>query len=105
MTRPPGGDRLDPAGREALLRWQRRLRRALIASIVLLGAYWLVVLLAPDAPWLPTLAIPFAAPLVLTGLALQYSGRCPRCGEPVGLRSMLTLPPACPHCGVEFPPR
>ncbi len=87
-------DRLD--------RWQRRMRLGFVVSIALLGLWAVVLLIAPDVPWLPLLALPFAAPLVVVGAVGQRGERCPRCEARLALQSRLRLPERCPACSVSL---
>lgn len=86
----------------ALARWRRRIRLAFAISVALLLAWAVVLATQPDEPWMVTLAVVFAAPLVATGLALQRPPRCPRCGTRVAPGTRLELPAACSGCGVPF---
>ena len=40
--------------------------------------------------------------LILAGVVLQFSVRCPRCKLPLGLQSSLGVPPECERCGVNL---
>ena len=106
IERPHPGPQvpLEPGQLERLDRWQRRIRIGFVASIALLGLWAVVLLIAPDVPWLPLLALPFAAPLVVVGAVGQRGERCPRCEARVALESRLRLPERCPACSVSLQP-
>jgi len=93
---------LEPAQVDRLRRWWRRLITGFAAAVALLVVWALILLIAPDERWLPTLAIPFAAPLVVVGALIQRSQPCPRCGRRIRLATRLALPRRCAGCGVSF---
>ena len=94
--------RLEAAELEPLTRWRRRIRLAFGISIALLLAWAAILATQPDDPWLVTLAVVFATPLVATGLALQLGPHCPRCRARIAPGSRLDLPADCSSCGVSF---
>ncbi len=102
MARPGPQVPLEPADLARLHRWWRRMLTGFGFAVALLFAWALVLLVAPDEPWVSTLAIPFAAPLVTVGAMVQFSQRCPRCGRRIGLGPRLALPVRCAGCGVSF---
>ena len=95
-------DGLNPTELGALRGWQRRMRLALGVSIALAVGYMALLVAVPDAPWLNIVAALVGAPLVVTGLLVLLSGRCPRCAGPVMPEPRLALPARCRRCGVAF---
>jgi hypothetical protein len=104
MARPQPGPQvpLDPAELGGLERWQHRIRLGFGAAIALLGVWAVILLVAPDVTWLPFLALPFAAPLVVLGAVVQRAARCPRCEARVALEARLRLPERCAACAVSL---
>lgn len=93
---------LDPAELGRLERWQHRIRLGFGVAIALLVVWAVILLVAPDVTWLPFLALPFAAPLVVLGAVVQRAERCPRCEARVALESRLRLPERCAACSVSL---
>jgi hypothetical protein len=95
---------LDAAELGRLERWQHRIRLGFVVATALLAVWAVILLVAPDVPWLPFLALPFAAPLVVLGAVVQRAERCPRCEARVALESRLRLPERCAACAVALRP-
>ena len=103
-SRPGPQVPLEPAELRRLETWERRIRLGFVAAIALLALWAMILLVAPDVPWLPFLALPFAAPLVVLGAVAQRAERCPRCEARVTLESRLRLPERCLGCAVSLRP-
>lgn len=90
-----------------LQRWQRRMRWIALGTFFYLGAMvGFTSALPPEARLLRGLAFLILPALILAGVVLQFSVRCPRCELPLGLQSSLGVPPECERCGVALlPPR
>jgi len=56
-----------------------------------------------DSPIGKYMAIGVMAFLFFGAIAVQWSGRCPRCGMLLGKQSRVSLPSHCRACGVAFP--
>ncbi len=56
----------------------------------------------PAAPRLGWLSLGAAVIIVAVGLAIHFSGRCPRCGYIIGFQSALLLPYRCERCKTPF---
>jgi hypothetical protein len=86
-----------------LRRWQRNMRLTAVATLFYLGVMVGFVSTIPAeawvARWIALLALPA---LVIAGVALQFSVRCPRCGLLLGVQTSLGIPGACERCGVSY---
>jgi hypothetical protein len=94
---------LQPAELERLRRWQRNMRIIALATLFYLG---MMVGLTSSLPeearivrWIAFLILPA---MVVAGMALQFSVRCPRCSMHLGLQTSLGLPEKCERCGVSL---
>lgn len=87
----------------ALQQWQRRMRWVAIGTLfyvgVMVGFASSVPAEAQVARWVAFLILPA---MVVTGVGLQFSARCPRCGLQLGLQSSLGVPAECERCGVSL---
>lgn len=84
-----------------LQQWQRRMRWVALGTLFYLGAMvGFTSALPAEARLLRGLAFLILPMLILAGVALQFSVRCPRCKLPLGLQSSLGVPPECERCGV-----
>jgi len=85
-----------------LFRWQRRMVSLFIGT----WAYILLViafhLLANPPPHVVQLALIPALGLVIGGVCLQFSVRCPSCGYRLGRQSRLLVPDRCRSCGLSL---
>ena len=86
-----------------LRRWQRNMRLTAVATLFYLGVMVGFVSTIPMeawvARWIALLALPA---LVIAGVGLQFSERCPRCGLLLGVQTSLGIPGACERCGVSY---
>ena len=87
----------------ALQQWQRRMRWVALATLfylgVMVGFASSVPAEAQVARWVALLILPA---MVVGGVGLQFSARCPRCGLRLGLQSSLGVPAECERCGVSL---
>jgi NADH:ubiquinone oxidoreductase subunit 3 (subunit A) len=94
---------LSEAERRELEAWARRTKVAFAGAmlfVVLNGV--LLIAVNPAAPWVGWLSLGAAVIIVVVGLAIHFSGRCPRCGYTIGLQSPLLLPYRCERCKTPF---
>jgi NADH:ubiquinone oxidoreductase subunit 3 (subunit A) len=83
--------------------WSRRTRVAFAGAmlfVVLDGV--LLIALNPAPLWLGWLGLGMGVVIVAVGLAIHFSGRCPRCGYIIGFQSPLLLPYRCERCKTPF---
>jgi hypothetical protein len=58
---------------------------------------------AKTAPvWVYWAGLLLATVIVVVGVGVQFSARCPRCGYNIGLQSRLLLPSGCERCQTRF---
>ncbi len=94
---------LDAAELDLLRRWQRNMRITAIATLFYLGLMVGLASSVPDQAWIVRwIAFLILPALVIAGVVLQFSVRCPRCALLLGLQSSLGVPDACERCGVSF---
>ena len=94
---------LSEAERRELEAWARRTKVAFAGAmlfVVLNGV--LLIAINPAPPWLGWLSLGAAIIIVAVGLAIHFSGRCPRCGYMIGLESPLLLQYRCVRCKTPF---
>lgn len=57
----------------------------------------------PEQAWIVRWVVFLILPaIVIGGVVLQFSVRCPRCSMLLGLQSNLGLPDVCERCGVPL---
>jgi hypothetical protein len=94
---------LTPDEFHRLQQWQRRMRWVALGTLFYLGAMvGFTSALPAEARLLRGLAFLILPVLILAGVVLQFSVRCPRCELPLGLQSSLGVPPDCERCGVRL---
>jgi hypothetical protein len=94
---------LTPDEFRRLQTWQRRMRWVALGTFFYLGGMvGFTSALPPEAWLLRGLAFLILPALILAGVVLQFSVRCPRCQLPLGLQSSLGVPPECERCGVKL---
>jgi len=92
---------LTPDELRRLQRWQRRMRWVALGTLFYLGVMVGFTSALPDeAMLLRRLAFLVLPAMILAGVVLQFSVRCPRFELPLGLQSSLGVPPDCERCGV-----
>jgi hypothetical protein len=87
---------LSETEKRGLKAWARRTKIAFAGCmlfVVLNGV--LLIALDPAPLWLGWLGLGMGVIIVAVGLAIHFSGRCPRCGYIIGLQSPLLLPWSC----------
>lgn len=94
---------LTPDEFHRLQQWQRRMRWVALGTLFYLGLMvGFTSALPPEAMLLRGLAFLILPALIVAGVALQFSVRCPRCKLPLGLQSSLGVPPECERCGANL---
>lgn len=86
---------------QKLQQWQRRMRWVAGGTLFYVGLMvGFTSALPAEAVGLRGVAFLVLPAMILGGVALQFSARCPRCGLPLGLQSSLGLPSECERCRV-----
>lgn len=94
---------LSPEEARKLQQWQRRMRWVALGTLFYLGAMvGFTSALPAEAQVLRAVAFLILPSLIIGGVALQFSARCPRCGLPLGLQSSLGVPSECERCGANL---
>lgn len=94
---------LTPNEFHRLQQWQRRMRWVALGTLFYLGVMvGFTSALPEEARLLRGLAFLILPVLILAGVALQFSARCPRCKLPLGLQSSVGVPPECERCGAHL---
>jgi hypothetical protein len=86
-----------------LQRWQTKMRLAALAILFYVGVMVGLTSSIPDEArivrWIAFLILPA---IVIAGVVLQFSVRCPRCSMLLGLQTSLGIPDVCERCGVSL---
>jgi hypothetical protein len=99
--RDPGA--LSEAEKRGLKAWARRTKVAFAGAMLFVVLNGALLIAANPAPlWLGWLGLGAGLVIVVVGLAIHFSGRCPRCGYIIGLQSPLLLPTRCERCKTPF---
>lgn len=86
-----------------LRRWQRNMRLIALATLFYLGVMVGFVSTIPMEAWVARwIAVLVLPAMVVAGVVLQFSERCPRCGLLLGLQTSLGVPSTCERCAVSF---
>lgn len=85
-----------------LRRWQRWMLFIFVAMWFFLVAVFVAHLLLALPLWIVQLVILLDLGLVISGVALQFSARCPACGYRLGRQSRLLVPQRCRSCGIAL---
>ena len=94
---------LSDAERRGLEAWARRTKVAFAGAMLFVALNGVLLIVTNPAPlWLGWLGLGTAIVIVAAGLAIHFSGRCPRCGYMIGLQSPLLLPHRCERCKTPF---
>ncbi len=97
------GAALSNAERRGLKAWARRTKLAFAGAMLFLVLHGVLLIVTNPAPlWLGWVGLGAAIVVVTVGLAIHFSGRCPRCGYMIGLQSPLLLPTRCERCKTPF---
>jgi len=87
----------------SLRRWQRKMRLTALAILFYLGMMVGLASSVPDEAWIVRWVVFLILPaIVIAGVVIQFSVRCPRCSMPLGLQSSLGIPDVCERCGVPL---
>jgi hypothetical protein len=94
---------LSEAEKRKLKAWARRTKVAFAGAILFVALNSLLLIVVNPVPlWLGWLGLGAGTVIVVVGLAIHFSGRCPRCGYIIGLQSPLMLPYRCERCKTSF---
>jgi hypothetical protein len=103
LAAPPEPVPLSPGERAELETWERHVRFA-VALVVTAYLVALAVALGGGlgSAIQPTTALFLLGLACFSGVAVQFSARCPRCGFNLGFQSRLVLPEQCERCGADY---
>jgi hypothetical protein len=94
---------LSAADLERLQRWQRNMRIVAVGTLFYVGVMVGFASALPEEAmvlrWIAFLILPA---MIVAGVVLQFSVRCPRCSMHIGLQTSLGVPQTCERCGVPF---
>jgi hypothetical protein len=94
---------LSDTERSELKAWARRTKAAFAGAMLFVLLNGVLLIVTNPAPlWLGWLGLGAAIIVVVVGLAIHFSGRCPRCGYVIGFQSPLLLPYRCERCKTPF---
>jgi hypothetical protein len=94
---------LSEADKRGLKTWARRTTVAFAGAMLFVILNGVLLIVTNPAPlWLGWLGLSAAIVIVVIGLAIHFSGRCPRCGYIIGFQSPLLLPYRCERCKTPF---
>ena len=83
--------------------WARRSKAAFTGAMLFAVFNGVLLIVTNPAPqWLEWLGLSAGIVIVAIGLAIHFSGRCPRCGYIIGFQSPLLLPYRCERCKTSF---
>jgi hypothetical protein len=94
---------LSETERRELKAWARRTKVAFAGAMLFVALNGVLLIVTNPAPlWLGWLGLGAGIVIVTVGLAIHFSGRCPRCGYIIGFQSALLLPNKCERCKTPF---
>ena len=94
---------LSEAEKRGLRAWARRTKVAFAGCMLFVALNGILLIVTnPAALWLGWLGLGVSIVIVACGLAVHFSGRCPRCGYIIGFQSPLLLPYRCERCKTPF---
>jgi hypothetical protein len=94
---------LSEAEKRGLKAWARRTKVAFAGAMLFVVLNGVLLIVTNPAPlWLGWLGLSAGIVIVVVGLAIHFSGRCPRCGYIIGFQSPLMLPYRCERCKTPF---
>ncbi len=94
---------LSEAEKHGLKTWARHTKVAFAGAMLFVVLNGVLLIVTNPAPlWLGWLGLGAAIIIVVVGLAVHFSGRCPRCGYIIGFQSPLLLPYRCERCKTPF---
>jgi hypothetical protein len=83
--------------------WARRTKLAFAGAMSFVVLNGVLLIVTNPAPlWLGWLGLGTGIVVVAAGLAVHFSGRCPRCSYNIGFQSPLLLPYRCERCKTPF---
>ena len=94
---------LSETEKRGLRAWARRTKAAFAGTMLFVVLNGVLLIVTNPAPqWLGWLGLGAGIVIVVVGLAIHFSGRCPRCGYIIGFQSALLLPYRCERCKAPF---
>lgn len=94
---------LSEAERRGLKGWARRTKVAFVGAILFVVLNGVLLIVTNPAPqWVGWFGLGVGIVVLVAGLAIHFSGRCPRCGYVIGFQSPLLLPKRCERCKTTF---
>lgn len=98
-----GSGVLSEAERRELKAWARRTKGAFAGAMLFVVLNGVLLTVTNPAPmWLRWFGLGTGIVILVAGLAIHFSGRCPRCGYVIGFQSPLLLPCSCARCKTPF---
>jgi NADH:ubiquinone oxidoreductase subunit 3 (subunit A) len=87
------------AEKRRLRAWARRTRVSFAGAMLFVVLDGVLLIVTNPAPlWVGWLGLSAGIVVVVVGLAIHFSERCPRCGYIIGFQSTLLLPYRCERC-------
>ena len=94
---------LSETEKRGLKTWARRTKIAFAGCMLFVVLNGVLLIVTNPAPlWLGWLGLGMGVVIVVVGLTIHFSGRCPRCGYIIGFQSPLLLPYRCERCKTPF---
>jgi hypothetical protein len=98
-----GSGPLSEAERRELKVWARRTKVAFAGAMLFVVFNGILLIVTNPVPlWLRWFGVGTGIVILVAGLAIHFSGRCPRCGYVIGFESPLLLPYSCERCKTPF---
>jgi hypothetical protein len=98
-----GSGPLSEAERRGLKAWARRTKVAFAGAMLFVVTNGVLLIVAnPAPPWIGWFGLGVGIVILAAGVAIHFSGRCPRCGYVIGFQSPLLLPYSCERCKTPF---
>ena len=95
-------DKLTHEELEKLKRWQTTMLVYFVVFLLGTGLLLLLGLTLGFSNAVETVLTIVWSVFLLSGVFVQFSQKCPRCGFRIGFQSRLLLPRKCTKCGVSF---
>jgi len=90
---------LSEAEKRGLKAWARRTKVAFAGAMLFVVLNGVLLIVTNPAPlWLGWLGLSAGLVIMVVGLAIHFSGRCPRCGYILSFQSPLLLSYRCERC-------
>jgi hypothetical protein len=94
---------LSEAEKRGLTAWARRTKIAFAGCMLFVAVNGVLLFVTNPSPlWMGWLGLGAGIVIVACGLAVHFSGRCPRCGYIIGFQTPLLLPYRCERCKTPF---